>query len=290
MPAGFRHHDTLRLFVEIARYPSFSAAADALNMTKGAISYQIKTLESDLGVALFQRGSRGVQLSGQGRLLLAACQAPFQKIESALLAFRGMSSRTLVVGVSSYFAARWLSPRLMSFMQAHPDIQLRLQPMIRLFELEAQGVDIAIRWGNGKWRDADIAGFMPMPAFPVGNAAARVAVDRVGLQQAIRSFTLLRDHDDSNAWTGWLSVARLPPQIRRDALIVPDPNVRVQAVIDGQGIALMDELVRSELDDAALFRLSDVELSDYGYFLARPPAPAPTDTVDVFIDWIQGQL
>ena len=176
------------------------------------------------------------------------------------------------MGMSSYFASRWLSPRLMTFMQSHPDIQLRIQPMTQLFDLEDQGVDIAIRWGNGAWDDVEITPFMPLSAWPVGNALAAERVHDIGLAQAFSEFTLLRDHDGSNAWSDWLDVAGLPHQGRKDTLIIPDPNVRVQAVIDGQGIALNDDLVARELADGDLFRLSAVELSDYGYFLARPSA------------------
>ena len=289
MPVEFHHHDMLRLFIEIARYPSFSDAADALNMTKGAISYQIKTLEADLRIPLFRRKPRGVELTREGRHLLASCQSHYQTIETELHMFRGSASRSLTVGVSTYFATHWLSPRLMSFMQEHPDIRLRIQPMIRLFDLEAQGVDIAIRWGNGNWQDATITAFLPLPAFPVGDARAFQLVKSDGVKNAISKLTLLRDHDDSNAWTDWLNAAGLPHQSRRDTLIIPDPNVRVQAVIDGQGIALMDRLVSRELNDARLFRLSSVELSDYGYFLARPHRKEPSAIVDTFIDWISRQ-
>ena len=289
MPVEFRHHDTLRLFAEIARYRSFSDAAAALNMTKGAVSYQVKTLEADLGLALFQRSARGVEMTPGGLKLLAACQSHYEEIEAEILALKGLSSGTLTVGVSTYFAARWLSPRLMSFMQDHPDIQLRLQPMIRLFDLEAQGVDIAIRWGSGHWDDGEITPFLPCPAFPVGNAAALERVETLGWAQAISTFTLLRDHDDSNAWTDWWAAANLPHQTRRDTLIIPDPNVRVQAVIDGQGIALMDSLIERELDEGKLFRLSQHALQDYGYFLARPRRTGAPKSVRAFTDWLQGQ-
>ncbi|WP_291730380.1 LysR substrate-binding domain-containing protein [Leisingera sp. F5] len=289
MPVEFRHHDSLRLFAEIARYRSFSDAAEALNMTKGAVSYQVKTLEADLGFALFQRNARGVEITAAGQKLLTACQSHYEDIEAGILALKGLSSRTLTVGVSTYFAARWLSPRLMSFMQEHPDIQLRLQPMIRLFDLEAQGVDIAIRWGSGHWEDGEITPFLPCPAYPVGNAAALEQVERQGIAQAVSSMTLLRDHDDSNAWTHWRQVAGLPQQARRDALIIPDPNVRVQAVIDGQGIALMDALIARELEEAKLFRLSEQALTDYGYFLVRPRQSRLQTSVKAFADWLQSQ-
>ncbi|WP_120631737.1 LysR substrate-binding domain-containing protein [Ruegeria sp. EL01] len=290
MRTHFRHHDLLRLFVEIARHPSFSEAAEAMNMTKGATSYQIKTLEADLGIALFRRTTRGVTLTGEGLKPLAACQTRYEEIEADLRALRGMSSQTLTVGVSTYFAARWLSPRLMSFMQRYPNVQLRIQPMIQFSDREMHDVDLAIRWGNGNWDDGAVTPFMPMPTYPVGNSEAARQVDRLGMNRAISRFTLLRDRDDSNAWSAWLSAAGLPQQSRRDVLIVPDPNVRVQAVIDGQGIALMDDLLKDELDDTKLFRLSEVELSDYGYFLVRPHRTPASETARVFSDWIQDEV
>ena len=289
MPALFHHHDLLRLFAEIARYSSFSAAAEALNMTKGAISYQIKTLEADLGMSLFKRTSRGVALTGEGLRLLAACQTRYEEIEADIQELKGVSSQTLTVGVSTYFAARWLSPRLMSFMLSYPDVQLRIQPMIQFSDYEMQDVDLAIRWGDGRFGDDVATPFMPMRSFPVGGAHAPGQVERLGVKAALTQFTLLRDRDDSNAWSHWLNVANLPQQTRRDALIVADPNVRVQAVIDGQGIALMDDLVSTELENGSLYRLSDIELSDYGYFIVRPQRSTATKPVRLFSEWLQCQ-
>ncbi|MDP6765059.1 MAG: LysR substrate-binding domain-containing protein [SAR324 cluster bacterium] len=287
MPIEFRHHDLLRVFVEVAQHGSFSDAADALNLTKGAISYQIKTLETVLEMTLFRRDPRGVALTRNGQNLLMACRSYYQEIESEVLALKGIANQSLTVGMSSYFAARWLSPRLMSFMQMHQSIQLRIQPMIQLFDLEFQGVDIAIRWGNGNWDDVEITPFLPLPAFPTGNAEIFQRIQAVGMEQTIQHLTLLNDHDESNAWTDWLDIAGLPRQIRRDTLIIPDPNVRVQAVIDGQGIALMDSLIQRELDEKLLFRLSDQELSEYGYFIARPRPNESAESIEAFVEWLR---
>ena len=290
MAVQFHNHDQLRLFVEIARFNSFSDAAIALNMTKGAISYQIKTLEADLHVNLFRRSTRGVTLTGEGTKLLTACQSHYEEIENAIIDLKGLSSKTLTVGVSTYFAARWLSPLLMSFMQQHVDIQLRIQPMIQLSDWEMQDIDIAIKWGNGDWPDAIVTPFMAMPTFPVGNKLMAERVKAEGIERAIASFTLLRDRDDSNAWSDWLTKANLPQQSRRDVLIVPDPNVRVQSVIDGQGIALMDNMVSKEIEERTLFRLSNVELSDYGYFLVQSRRNLSSDTASVFSKWVRDQI
>jgi len=286
----FKHHDTLRLFVELARHRSFSDAAHALNMTKGAVSYQVKVLEADLGVSLFDRAPRGVTLTPSGRELLVLAGSRYESIEHDLAKLKNTVSGSLTVGMSSYFASRWLSPRLMNFMLEFPEIQLRIQPIINMFDLKHQGVDLAIRWGNGSWSDVEITQLLQMPAWPVGNQKAADRVRDVGLQQAFADFTLLRDHDDSNAWTDWFDAAGLQHQNRKDALIIPDPNVRVQAVIDGQGVALNDRLIAQELKANKLVRLSDVELGDYGYYLARPSGQGQPNHVEAFISWIQSEI
>ncbi|MGB0506290.1 MAG: LysR substrate-binding domain-containing protein [Pikeienuella sp.] len=290
MNSFFKHHDTLRLFVEVAKQLSFSEAAIKLNMTKGAISYQVKVLEADLGFAVFVRSPRGVTLTPEGRALFEVTGKHYQAIEDELTALKAPAAQHLTIGMSTYFASRWLSPRLMTFMQEYPDIQLRIQPMTELFNLESQGVDIAIRWGNGQWEDAEISPIMTIAGVPTGNSQAAQRVREVGLARAFAEFTLLRDHDDSNAWSDWFDTASLPQQNRKDTLIVPDPNVRVQAVIDGQGVALNDALVAQELANGQLFRLSDVDLTEYGYFLVKPFQAAKNASADAFVDWLHRQV
>lgn len=289
MTVRFQRHDTLRLFVEVARHPSLSAAADALNMTKGAVSYQIKALENELQIQLLLRKSRGVELTKQGKNLLEMTAPHFATLEERLDEFLGARDQELTVGLSSYFAARWLSPRLMSFMGQFPDVRLRLQPMTKLFDLEDQGVDLAIRWGNGKWDDAQVEPFLEMPAWPVGTSKALERIEADGIEVAFSNFTLLRDHDDSNAWSDWKDTSGLPIKQRRDTLIIPDPNVRVQAVIDGQGIALMDDLIAAELNEGCVVRLTETELSDYGYFLVEPHNMQRSNAADRFCNWLQDE-
>ncbi len=289
MSITFKHHDTLRLFTEVAQCKSFSDAAEKLHLTKGAISYQVKTLEASLGFDLFLRTPRGVDLTLKGQQLLGATRGHYHDIEQVLLALKTPTAQSLTVGMSSYFASRWLSPRLMTFMQKYPDIQLRIQPMTQLFNLENQGVDLAIRWGNGLWDDAEISPLMSMPAWPVGNAQAYQMVKKLGLKRAFSAFTLLRDHDESNAWSDWFDAAELPRQTRKDTLIIPDPNVRVQAVIDGQGIALNDAFVDRELGEGQLVHLSDIELVSYGYFLVRPRQVRANKSADAFVEWLLQQ-
>ncbi|MDH3666185.1 MAG: LysR substrate-binding domain-containing protein [Paracoccaceae bacterium] len=286
----FRHYNSLRVFTIAARHNSFSAAAEELHLTKGAISHQIRLLEDELGFALFRRLPRGVALTARGQGLLNATQAAFETVESKISELRTAGRRTLTIGCSTYFASRWLSPRLMDFITTHPHIRLRVQPMIDQLALASAGIDLAIRWGSGKWRDVAIELLFACPAWPSGNAQASDAVRRLGLQGAFDTFTLLRDRDDSNAWSDWFAVAGLSFRRKPDSLIIPDPNVRVQAVIDGQGVALNDALLESELRVGALDRLCDEELADYGYFLAYPAGAVSNPDIDAFIRWMKRQV
>ncbi|MCY0146226.1 LysR substrate-binding domain-containing protein [Hoeflea sp. G2-23] len=283
----FKHYDNLRTFSLVARHDSFASAADELHLTKGAISHQMRQLENELGFAVFRRLPRGIVLTQRGQELLAASQSAFEAVEQQIDDLRRRQTRALTIGVTTYFASRWLSPRLMEFMQLHPDIRLRIQPMIDLADLRGEGVDLAIRWGDGAWKDVVIEPLFACPSWPSGNRAALKAVEDHGFEAAFESFTLLHDRDDSQAWPNWFSVAGLAFKKRTDTLIIPDPNVRVQAVIDGQGVALNDALVGSELASGALYRLSPIELSDYGYFLAYGVRGETNPDIEVFATWLK---
>ena len=283
----FRSYDKLRIFGTVAQHGSVSSASEALNLTKGAVSHQIRLLESELGFLLFQRLPRGVALTPTGKELLTTSQAAFETIDHRIKELRRVGSHHLTIGLTTYFASRWLSPRLMDFMRLHPDIRLRVQPMIDLQDLNNEDIDLAIRWGNGQWTDVQTEQLFPCPAWPCGNTEAFERVQRDGIETALESFTLLRDRDDSHAWSYWHAAAAIPYWKRADTLIIPDPNVRVQAVIDGQGIALNDELVDAEIQAGKLHRLSPVELSDYGYYLAYPESAMRNPDTEAFANWLR---
>lgn len=283
----FRHFDNLRVFNIVARHGSFASAADELHLTKGAVSHQVRQLEAELGFTVFDRLPRGISLTSKGRELLATTNSAFGHLEQKISELRLEQTRALTIGVTTYFASRWLSPRLMEFMRTHPDIRLRIQPMIDLENLKRVGIDLAIRWGNGNWNDVSIENLFVCPAWPCGDAQALNQVQDLGLEAAFEKFTLLRDREDSSAWSHWFKVAGLNYMGRSDTLIIPDPNVRVQAVIDGQGIALNDQLVEAEIQAGKLYRLSDVQLSDYGYHLAYTADAMQNPDVEAFANWLK---
>lgn len=282
----FRSYDSLHIFGTVASHLSFTRAAAELNLTKGAVSYQIARLEQALGFPVFQRRQRGLQLTEKGRRLWHVSEVAFRDMEREIIELREAVPGRITIGMSTYFASRWLSPRLMTFTARHPKIGLRLQPMIDLLDLGAHHIDLAIRWGRGDWTDMEIEPLFACPAFPTAGADIKKQITERGLERCLAESPLLHDRDDSTAWQEWHVAAGLAYRTTRDDLVIPDPNVRVQAVIDGQGFALNDWLVANELDDGRLSKISDVTLADYGYHLAYQRGALATHGIRAFRDWI----
>jgi len=282
----FRHYDKLRLFDVVARHLSFTSAADELNLSKGAVSYQINQLEEELGFAVFLREHRGIRLTERGKKLWHGSQTAFMELERLIEQLREMDSERITVGMSSYFASRWLSQRLMNFMAEHPNISLRIQPMIDPADFQRENIDLAIRWGKGNWPGMESEPLFNCPAKPLASASVANAIAQQGLSRALSTIALLHDRDDSEAWADWYRLAGQRYRPQPDYLVIPDPNVRLQAVIDNQGIGLYDSLAELECASGQLVQISSIELHDYGYHLVYPRGALSKLSLRFFRDWL----
>ena len=282
----FRSYDTLRIFLTVAEAGGFTAAADVLHLTKGAVSYRIKRLEEELGFPVFDRLHREIALTPKGRDLLQIAEAAFRELDRNIAALQEDDSDDITIATSTYFASRWLSPRLMTFMAAHPNIGLHLQPLVNLMDLRNSGADVVIRWGDGRWTDRESELLFPCPSFPTAGGALAERIAKTGLRAVFAEVPLLHDRDDSTAWEDWSRAAGLPYTPKRNPLVIPDPNVRVQAVIDGQGVALNDVLVADEIAAGRMARVSRIGLVAYGYHLVFPKPGGPEAGRVAFREWI----
>ena len=282
----FRLYQSLRVFTVVANHKSFTSAAGELHLTKGAVSYQIKQLERELGFDVFTRQHGGIALTEKGERLWYASRLAFQDLEKQIESLRGADSKRITIGTTTYFASRWLSPRLMLFLEKYPSIKLRIQPVIGVIDLRAEDVDMAIRWGKGDWSDMKTELLFRCPAIATAGASIAEQIHTVGIGNALPNVTLLHDREGSQAWLEWYEAAGLPYRPKRESLVIPDPNVRVQAVIDGQGIALNDFLVDAELSNGQLFQISPIEMKEYGYYLAYPRETLNIPALKAFRDWI----
>lgn len=138
----------LRAFDAAARHMSFAKAADELNVTPAALSFQIKSLEEHLGQPLFRRLNRAVELTEAGRALAPGAQEGFARLTAAWRTARRLSdTQTITVTAGPALTAKWLAPRIFAFANAHPEIELRFAAGLRIMDFDRDGIDVAIRFG-----------------------------------------------------------------------------------------------------------------------------------------------
>lgn len=145
---------------------------------------------------------------------------------------------------------------------------------------------MAIRWGNGTWSDVNIELLFNCPAIATGGKTIADNVRNFNLESILSDATLLHDRDNSQAWRDWHHVSNVAYRPDRHDLVVVDPNGRVQAVINGQGVVLNDSLVRDEINEGKLYKISTIGLEDYGYYLAYPDEALENPSLRAFREWI----
>ena len=284
----FRSYDSLKIFDAVAKKQSMTAAANDRNLSKGSISYQINKLEENLGFALFERNKARLQLTENGRRIWNVSLNALRQIDQEIEDISGSHSNALCIGALTYFSSRWLSPRLMDFFEKNAGASLRIEPVNSIADLKTKEVDFAILWGVGKWEEYESKLLLGMPSVPMGNASIAKQVESLGIEAAVRQLPLLGDSSGDTGWRAWHRAAGLPYLPSKSSLVIPDSNSRVQAVIDGQGIALWDDLVASEIKSGQLVELTDRKLDTSGYYLVFTKVPHAAQ-VQAMIDWLVAQ-
>ena len=284
----FRSYDSLKTFDAVARTLSMTKAADEMHQSKGSISYQVGKLEAELGLRLFERAHAKLELTEEGRRLWHVSQTALSQIDREIEDLRGTAAGAVTVGALTYFSSRWLSPRLTRFFEANPGISLRIEPINSVEMLRSVRVDMAVLWGIGGWEGHKCELLLSLPALPTANHAVAEQVRQLGLAEAVRQLPLLGDSSGDSGWRAWHAAAGLPYAPSRSSLTIPDSNSRVQAVVDGQGIALWDDLVAPEIDDGTLVRLSDVGVKDAGYRILFTERPM-SQSAEAFLDWLRAE-
>ena len=284
----FRSYDSLKIFDTVARSLSMTKAADEVHQSKGSISYQVGKLEANLGFRLFERAHATLELTEEGRRLWHVSQTALSQIDREIEDLRGTTSGAVTIGALTYFSSRWLSPRLTRFFEANPGISLRIEPLNSVDMMRSLKIDMAVLWGIGGWEGHKSELLLSLPAVPTANRVLAEQVKQLGLAEAVRQLPLLGDSSGDAGWRAWHKAAGLPYAPSRASLTIPDSNSRVQAVVDGQGIALWDDLVASEFGDGTLVRLSDVRVENAGYFLVFTDQPM-SQSAEAFLDWLRAE-
>jgi len=279
--------NAMRAFEASARHLSFTRAALELHVTQAAVSAQVKNLEARLGTPLFRRLPRGLALTDEGQALLPLLSDSFERMHAVLEQFEGGLHRQVVtVAVVGTFAVGWLLPRLPAFQRAHPAIDLRLMTNNNRVDLAAEGLDWAIRFGDGAWHGTEARALIAPPLSP---ACAPAVARRLRTPADLARETLLRSYRPDE-WTRWFSAARVAPPLVRGAIF--DSSITMaDAAAQGAGVALLPTALFGEaLRSERLVQPFDVGVTLGGYWLTRLKSRPESDAMRTFADWLQARI
>lgn len=280
----------LHAFESAARHCSFAAAADELAVSPGAISYQIKQLENKLSTSLFQRRIRQVELTTAGEQLFRTVHRQFKELDATIAHIAPVETDSiLTVSVSTYFVTRWLSPRLGNILNAHPELTIRLQHSVNDPDFAVEKTDIAIRWGNGDWPNSESEPLIMLPMIAVCSPTLLQGELPLNTVADLQHHRLLRDQLSTDYWTEWLQLAGTA-DISPNGAVIVDPNVRVQAAIDAQGVTLANPLIQSTIDSGLLCEPFDIRLNGYGYYIVYSERASRNPKYKIFRDWLMHEF
>jgi LysR family glycine cleavage system transcriptional activator len=306
MPRNLPNLNALRAFEAAARHLSFSRAAQELSVTQGAVSRQVKALETSLGTALFSRRGRSVELTDQGREYLAATDDAFEIVEQASRRVAGSTRKVvLTVNILPTFAMRWLIPRLPQFSELHPDIEVHMITSIDPVNFEFGEIDVAIRVGTTPssetrgnharidlqmvhdWKNVRADLLMPDILVPVCNPLILEGVS-IRAPQHLFKLGLLHNATRSHAWPDWFAAQNIPYRPTQKDQSHGHFFMCLQAAIEGRGVALVPSaLVVDDIEVGRLCIPYDHPVESAGaYYLLCKNQQWKIDRIRRFREWL----
>ena len=282
----------VRVFEAASRHMNFTAAANELGMTQAAVSYQVKLLEEKLGVALFRRDGRGVQLTPAGERIQPQLERAFDALDGAFARLRAESESTMTVSTTQTFANTWLAWKLGRFQMENPGMAVRLMAIDTITDFAKDEVDVAIRAGRGPWPGLARhllfqVYFTPMcsPDFLARHGGRITPED-------ILKLPMISPNDVW--WPHWLREAGVEMD---ENDVRPGVRLDVQAheghaAMVGQGVAMLTPFLwRNDLAEGRLVRLSDqLSTRGYGYWLVYPEERRSVAKIKRFREWLLQEI
>lgn len=280
----------LRSFDAAARRGSFKDAAAELGVTPTAVSHQIRSLEDQLGVALFLRGTRKITLTKEGSRLAAATARGFREIYDALGDLRDVSSR-LTIATTPAFAALWLVPRLADFEAKHPATSVHVETSTEMLDLHRdRRVDVAIRYGTGEYPGLVVT--------PVADESfgAFVHPDLIGTSSGIDDIPLIETRWREPSlkqvgWDDWLKAQQLDPASFTNRRKFDQEQHSIQAALAGQGMVIASSLLVADMLDRgwlAQYR-PEARIRGLRYTAVALAGHSDTRKVRQFLAWLTAQ-
>jgi LysR family glycine cleavage system transcriptional activator len=288
--------NALRAFEAAARHLNFSRAADELAVTPGAVSQQIQNLEDYVGAALFKRTPKGLLLTDAAQTALPALREAFDRLaEAASLLTAAVDGRRLTVTVAPSFAAKWLVPRLGRFEEQHPQVDVWLSAGMEIVDFASGEIDLAIRYGTGRYPGLEVIKLMSETVIPVASPAFLEA-NPLDTPADLANHILLHDgspdaDDSCPDWAMWLAARGIKgvdgtrgPRFNQSSLVI-------EAAVGGRGVALAKRaLAQADLDAGRLIAPLQIATAvDFAYFVVHPKAKGRLPQVKAFVNWITAE-
>jgi LysR family glycine cleavage system transcriptional activator len=289
MPRRLPPLNALRSFEAAARYESFTRAAEELYVTQGAVSQQVKTLETQLGVKLFNRERQRLKITPAGRDYLVVIREALDQIGAGTeRLMQRQGANVLTVSTSLDFAAKWLVHRLARFAAAHPGIDLRVSATMHNVDFAREDVDIAVRHGEGNWPGLEATRLCAEQIFAICSPKLLAGRDRLRRPADVLKWPLLRLEDQSKAWEHWFTLAGVAPPERLPGPVLNRASMLIDAAIDGQGVALArTTLAAWDLINRRIVKPFDLSWRPAGtYWIVSPKATAKLAKIARFRDWL----
>lgn len=280
----------LKAFEAAARFESFSRAAEALNVTQSAVSHQVRNLEAYLEVPLFERVNGALTLTDAGLSLFKELSIAFKHIDQGLANLKASQEKSVVgVSLNPLFALRWLAPRLGAFWKLRPGFDLRFVHSYEPADFSDPEVHVSVEWRHESERGPDASLLIPGALTPACSPAILVGAKSIASPRDLEKHSLLHGRGQKT-WQDWLELAGIPDLDPAFNEIYEDPNVRLQAAIEGEGMTLVfPALVADEIESGRLVCPFDTILTTYSFYVVTPGSRIENKNVRRFRQWLLSQ-
>lgn len=277
------------VFHVAAKAGSVSKAAEELNVTPSAVTQQIQALEVQLGTSLMVKVGRRIALTEAGERYFATITDEIERISDATNVIRGFRSiLTLNIRATPTLSNKWLLPRLATFLDRHPDIEVRLDGTNEPTDFSRELVDVEIRHGDGRWPGMFVEGLAEEAFLPV--CSPKLAGPASLRPDELPVHRLIHSHKSQAQWTRWFSLAGVTPAERWRRVFFDRSHMAIDAAVNGMGIALESTLMAErELDNGLLVCpvQSPPDLRLVTQWIVCPRDHLRHKKVRVFLEWLR---
>jgi len=288
----FPNLKSLKAFEAVARHESFTLAAHELAISQGAVSHQVKNLEEQLQLKLFNRHSKGISITSEGILLRDTCTRAFDDIASVINIIRPeLFVQSIRVLAGPFFSMKVIAPRVASFMQANPEVQLHLNSIERA-DVGNWSSDVLIQYCEQPPEDKYAIEVLQEKMVPICSPAL-VSDAASPLSILEREEVTLLHYRDLSDWESWLAEAQLEHWKHQANLIIDDQQTIVEAVKAGQGIGMADRsLIRDEISRGEILVMSDQYVTPKASYklICDPERLQHHPFIAIFRDWLIAEI